>query len=56
MLLRAVSRLVEPHGGSNRFDGSALRKVGAARAVVLSIGHSPATSLRAGGFWPAPGG
>ncbi len=40
-LLRAVSRLVEPHGGSIHFDGTDLRKVGAPKAVSLGIGHSP---------------
>ena len=40
-LLRAVSRLVEPHGGSIHFDGTDLRQVGAHKAVSLGIGHSP---------------
>ncbi|MGH9040426.1 MAG: ABC transporter ATP-binding protein [Acidimicrobiia bacterium] len=40
-LLRAVSRLVEPHGGSIHFDGNDLRKFGAHKAVSLGIGHSP---------------
>jgi branched-chain amino acid transport system ATP-binding protein len=40
-LLRAVSRIVEPQGGSIRFDGTDLRRVGASRAVALGIAHSP---------------
>ena len=40
-LLRAVSRLVEPHGGSIHFDGHDLRKMSAPKAVALGIGHSP---------------
>ena len=40
-LLRAISRIVEPHGGSIHFDGADLGRVGAAKAVALGIAHSP---------------
>jgi branched-chain amino acid transport system ATP-binding protein len=40
-LLRAISRIVDPAGGSIRFDGSDLLRVGAAKAVALGIAHSP---------------
>ena len=40
-LLRAISRIVEPAGGSISFDGTDLRRVAAAKAVALGIAHSP---------------
>jgi branched-chain amino acid transport system ATP-binding protein len=40
-LLRAVSRMVDAHGGSIRFDGADLRRVAAPKAVALGIAHSP---------------
>ncbi|HEX2266058.1 MAG TPA: ATP-binding cassette domain-containing protein, partial [Solirubrobacterales bacterium] len=40
-LLRAISRIVDPAGGSISFDGTDLRRVGAAKAVALGIAHSP---------------
>jgi branched-chain amino acid transport system ATP-binding protein len=40
-LLRAISRIVEPSGGSIHFDGADLSRVGAPKAVALGIAHSP---------------
>jgi branched-chain amino acid transport system ATP-binding protein len=40
-LLRAISRIVEPSGGSIHFDGTDLGRVSAPRAVALGIAHSP---------------
>ncbi|HYH50043.1 MAG TPA: ABC transporter ATP-binding protein [Acidimicrobiia bacterium] len=40
-LLRAISRIVDPAEGSIHFDGTDLRRVGAAKAVALGIAHSP---------------
>ena len=40
-LLRAISRIVEPSGGSIHFDGADLARVGAPKAVALGIAHSP---------------
>jgi branched-chain amino acid transport system ATP-binding protein len=40
-LLRAVSRMVETHGGSIRFDGADLRRVSAPKTVALGIAHAP---------------
>jgi branched-chain amino acid transport system ATP-binding protein len=40
-LLRAISRIVEPAGGSIHFDGTDLSRVGAPKAVALGIAHSP---------------
>ena len=40
-LLRAISRIVEPAGGSIHFDGTDLGRVGAPKAVALGIAHSP---------------
>jgi len=40
-LLRAISRIVEPSGGSVHFDGTDLSRVSAPKAVALGIAHSP---------------
>ena len=40
-LLRAVSRMVDAHGGSLLFDGTDLRRLSAPKAVALGIAHAP---------------